>query len=614
MNRSAFNTRVYLTAFLLFIFFILIVIKLFNLHFSEKIIIPDSLPADTGRGYILDRNGYVLALSIATESIFANPEEISDPLLVARALSPIVGVPAATILERIQRGRRFVWIQRKTDDSVAAAVRELQIRGIHFRKEYKRVYPYRDLASNLIGFVGIDNTGLEGLEHRFDQLLSGRDEVVRDESAREIYQKKNLRLTIDRLIQNIAEEELGSAVRGIRAVQGAAVVFDIESGRVLALAKVPAFDLNRYQNYNPQIRRLYTVVDSFEPGSTLKVIAAASLLEHNPAVFKKEYVCEGKIDVGGVTINCLHEHGRVNMTDIIRYSCNSGIIQAVMNLDRKNFYSTLRKFGFGEPTGAGIPGETSGILRPVNQWSGLSRYSISIGHEISVTSLQMAAAFGAIANKGVYVAPSIVEGVEKPDGTVVQSYYPGSRGRIMKEDDAALLMGMMRQAVADGTGRRAESGYYQTLGKTGTSQKFMKSLGAYSDKNISSFIGVAPYKNPKICVFVVIDDPGDNLTGGAAAAPVFKKIIERVLPYMGIGGADITALEIKKSPGGKLFSGNAMPDLRGMNFYEVSGILADLNRSLGIKHYIKGAGTVAAQRPLPGTVLKENDTIIINMR
>ena len=614
MNRSAFNSRVYLTAFLLFAFFILIVIKLFNLHFSDKIIIPDRAPTDTGRGYILDRNGYVLALSIVTESIFANPEEISDPLLVARALSPIVGVPVRTIHERLERGRRFVWIQRKTDDAVAAAVKELGIRGIRFRKEYKRVYPYRDLASNVIGFVGIDNTGLEGIEHRFDALLSGRDEIVKDEISREIYQKKNLRLTIDRLIQNIAEEELASAVRVNRAEQGAAVVFEIESGRILALAKIPSFDLNRYQNFNSQIRSLYTVVDSFEPGSTLKVIAAASLLEHNPAAFKKEYVCEGKVDVGGVTINCLHEHGRVNMTDIIRYSCNAGIIQSVMGLDRKNYFSTLAKFGFGKSTGSEIPGEASGILRPVNQWSGLSRYSISIGHEISVTSLQMAAAFGAIANRGVYVAPSIVEGIEKPDGTLVKGFYPRSRGRIMKEEDAAVLMGMMRQAVVNGTGRRAESRYYQTLGKTGTSQKFIRSLGAYSDKNISSFIGVAPYKNPRVCVLDVIDDPGDNLTGGAAAAPVFKNITERVLPYMGIGGDDLTSLEIKRSPAGKLFSGNTMPDLRGMNFYEVSGILSDLNRSLGIKHYIKGTGTVAAQRPLPGTVLKENDTIIINMR
>lgn len=614
MNRSAFNSRVYLTAFLLFAFFVLIVIKLFNLHFSDKIIIPDKAPADTGRGYILDRNGYVLALSIVTESIFANPEEISDPLLVARALSPVAGISAQTILERLERGKRFVWIRRKTDDTVAAAVRELGIRGIHFRKEYKRVYPYRELASSVIGFVGIDNTGLEGIEHRFDSLLSGRDEVVKDEIAREIYQKKNLRLTIDRLIQNIAEEELGEAVRGKRAEQGAAVVFEIESGRVLALAKIPSFDLNRYQNYNQQIRSLYTVVDSFEPGSTLKVIAAASLLEHNPAAFNKEYVCEGKIDVGGVTINCLHEHGRVDMNDIIRYSCNSGIIQSVMNLDRKSYYSTLSRFGFGKSTGADIPGEASGILRPVNQWSGLSKYSISIGHEISVTSLQMAAAFGAIANRGVYVAPSIVEGVEKPDGTLVKGYYPRSRGRVMKEEHAAVLMGMMRRAVSDGTGRRAESGFYQTLGKTGTSQKFLQSLGAYSDKNISSFIGVAPYKNPKICVLVVIDDPGDNLTGGAAAAPVFKNITERVLPYMGIGGDDLTGIEIKKSPAGKLFSGNTMPDLRGMNFYEVSGILADLNRSLDVKHFIKGTGIVAAQRPLPGTALKQNDTIIINMR
>jgi len=297
MNRSAFNRRIYLTAFLLFVLFFLITIKLFNLHFSEKIIIPHADPVDTGRGYILDRNGYVLALSIVKESIFANPEEISDPLLVARALSPVVEVSVPKLLERLQKGKRFVWIKRRADDSVVESVRALNIKGINFRNEYQRMYPYNDLAAGIIGFVGVDNTGLEGLEHRFNSVLSGRDEIVKDEIAREIYQKKNLRLTIDRLIQNIAEEELQSAVAGHRADQGAAVVLEVQTGRILALAKVPSFNLNRYRDYNQHIRKVFTVVDSFEPGSTLKIIAAASLLENRPDLLKKEYVCEGKIDV-----------------------------------------------------------------------------------------------------------------------------------------------------------------------------------------------------------------------------------------------------------------------------------------------------------------------------
>jgi cell division protein FtsI/penicillin-binding protein 2 len=614
MNRSAFNRRIYLTAFLLFVLFLLVTIKLFNLHFSEKIIIPHPAPVDTGRGYILDRNGYVLALSIVKESIFANPEEISDPLLVARALSPVVDISASSLLERLQRGKRFVWIKRKADDSVVESVKALNIRGIHFRNEYQRVYPYNDLAAGVIGFVGVDNTGLEGLEYSYNSILSGRDEIVIDEISREIYQKKNIRLTIDRLIQNIAEEELHAAVTSHRADQGSVVVLEVKTGRILALANIPSFNLNRYRDYNQHIRKVFTVVDSFEPGSTLKIVAAASLLEHRPDLLKKEYICTGKVEIAGVTINCLHEHGRVDMKDIIRYSCNSGIIQSMMNLEKKNYYVTLRNFGFGQETGAGLPGETAGILRPVDQWSGLSKYSMSIGHEIAVTSLQMAAAFGAIANKGVYMRPAIIESVEKPDSSVVKSFYPVSRGRIIKEKNAALLMKMMKETVETGTGRRAFSSFYKNAGKTGTSQKFIKALGSYSDRNISSFVGIAPYRNPQICVLVVIDDPGDNLTGGAAAAPVFKRIIERVLPYMGTGVRDIASAELKKSPDPGLFKGNKMPDLRGMNFQEISGILADMSSSPGVKYYIKGTGRVFAQKPLPETVLKNGDKVIINMR
>lgn len=614
MNRSAFNRRVYLTAFLIFVIFLLIILKLFNLHFSEKIIIPPSEVIDTGRGYILDSNGYVLAISVVKESIFANPEEINDPALVARALSPILKKNVPWIQERLQRGKRFVWLLRKADDSVVDAVKALNIKGIHFRNEYKRMYPYNELAAGVIGFVGVDNTGLEGIEHQFNSLLSGRDEIVKDEISRQIYQKKNLRLTIDRLIQNIAEEELGLAISKHRASQGSAVVLDVKSGRILALAKAPSFNLNRYQDYNLQVRKLFSVVDAFEPGSTLKIIAAAALLEHRPDLFKKDYLCKGEVEVGGVIINCLHEHGKVSMMDILKYSCNAGIIQSVMGLDRGKYYDTLGKFGFGKETGSGLPGEAEGILRPVNQWSGLSKYSIAIGHEIAVTSLQMAAAFGAIGNKGVYMRPSIVESVEKPDGTIVKSFYPGSNGRIMKEEHAALLMKMMKETVDSGTGRRAFSSYYGNTGKTGTSQKYIKSMGAYSDRNISSFVGITPYSDPQICIVVVIDDPGDNLSGGAAAAPVFKKITERVLPYLGTGGRAMVSVELKKSSSRGLFTGNTMPDLRGMDFQEISGILADINRSLGVSYYIKGKGRVFAQNPLPGVVLKNTDSVIINMR
>ena len=270
----------------------------------------------------------------------------------------------------------------------------------------------------------------------------------------------------------------------------------------------------------------------------MKIIALSSLLENKPEALKKEYFCEGFVDINDVRINCLHKHGKVNMDQIIAQSCNAGMIQSVKNLEKKDLYKTLRKFGFGAQTGIELPGEAEGILRPVAQWSGLSKYSMSIGHELSVTSIQLAAAFNAIANGGVYVTPSLIEKIEKPDGTLVQSFYPRTKGRIIKQEDASTLMKMMRDVVSSGTGKRADSVYYQIAGKTGTSQKFSSAAGGYSDRNVSSFVGIAPYQNPKICMVVVIDDPEDRFTGGASAAPVlmqYNRPYTSVFRYRGKG-------------------------------------------------------------------------------
>ncbi len=614
MNRSVFQRRVYFTGFILLVVVFFFILKLFSLHFSDKIILPEKKPINTGRGYILDRNGFVLAVSIKSDSLFANPEEIGNPVAVAKVLSPVVGISQKTLIFKFKKAKRFVWIKRKCDDSIADKIRDMGIKGLHFRKEYRRIYPYDNLASNIIGFVGTDNKGLGGVEYGYDSILSGHDEVVKDEISRDIYQKKNVRLTIDRYIQHVAEAELKGAVEKHRAKQAAAVVLEVGTGRILALAKYPSFNPNFYHNYSGTSRNNFSVADSFEPGSTLKVIAVASLLKNRPGVMKEKFTCKGSVDVNGVVINCLHVHGEVDVKDVIRYSCNAGMIQSVQHLSRKAYYQTLRQFGFGKATGAGLPGETDGILRPVSTWSGISKYSMAIGHEISVTSIQMAGAFGAIANDGVYMMPSILEGVEKPDGTVVKGFYPRSRGRIIKSSNAAILMKLMRGVVETGTGKRASSKFYKTLGKTGTSQKFVRSLGEYTDRNVSTFAGIAPFENPKICVFVVIDDPADRAGGGAAAAPVFARIIDRVLPYEGVGGRDVTDLKVRKTSGELDLPDEVVPDFRSMNAGGAAVVLSVMTSKYGKKYSIKGSGTVYAQKPDPGTLLKNTEKIFLYMR
>jgi cell division protein FtsI (penicillin-binding protein 3) len=614
MDKSVFKKRVLITGCILSVILFFFVLKLFNLHFSERIILPGKEPVENGRGYIFDREGYLLALSIEFDSVYVNPQELKDPSAAASILAPVVNTPSSELLSKFSGNKKFIWLIRRCDDQLSAKIKSMKIKGLYFTKEYKRVYPYNTLAANVIGFVGLDNSGLDGIEYRYNKVLSGKDEVVKDEISREIYQKKNLTLTIDRYIQHVAEDELSKAMLLHRAAQGSVVILEVDTGRVLSFAKYPSFDPNNFGSYNSAVRSNFSFVDSFEPGSTMKIITLAALLENKPDSVNKEYFCEGFVDINDVRINCLHNHGKVNMDQIISQSCNAGMIQSVKSLEKKDLYKTLRKFGLGVPTGLELPGEAEGIVRPVAQWSGLSKYSIAIGHEISVTSIQLAAAFNAIANGGVYVTPSLIEKIEKPDGTLVQGFYPRTKGRIIKQEDASILMKKMRDVVASGTGKRADSIYYQIAGKTGTSQKFSSAAGGYSDRNVSSFVGIAPYQNPKICMLVVIDDPEDRFTGGASAAPVLMKITDRILPYFGIGGKDVSSLRVKRSQLVNKFEFQTIPDLRGMNTSEAAEVLRVLGEKYGVKYYIKGSGRVYGQKPVPGNGIKQGESIILFMR
>jgi len=615
LNQEVFKKRIYATALLFIIIVLLFIIKIFNLHFSEKIILSQKEPKDNGRGFILDKNGYHLAMSIEYNSVFANPAEVEKTDSNIFNLSSVLGIPVSEIKDKLTSNKKFVWLLRKCDEETIKKVQSLKIKGIYLRKEYRRVYPYNDLASNIIGFVGVDNNGLEGIEYNFDKILSGKDEIVNDETDYPAYQPKDITLTIDRFIQHVAEEELSKTIKSTNARQGAVIIMEVKTGRILAFAKKPSFNPNNLTLISREQLNNFSFVDAFEPGSTFKVMALIALMENNPEALQKGYFCDGYIDINGVHINCLHKHGNVTIRDIIAYSCNVGMIQAVQPLHKTAFYEMLKKFGFGEKTGIEIPGEATGILRPVKQWSGLSKYSLSIGHEISVNSIQLTAAFNAIANDGVYMSPSIIEKISKKDGSPTRSFFPTSKGRVINISVAKAALASMRDVVVRGTGKRADSAFYQIAGKTGTAQKFSSDTGAYSNRNISSFIGIAPYDNPVITMLVVFDDPGDKKTGGVIAAPVFMNIVERTLPYLGLGGKDISNLRVKKtSQGMQRMDYTTMPDLSGMTISEASIVLQDLTLHYDIKYYVKGYGRVAAQKPSAGTKLNKNDSVFIILK
>jgi cell division protein FtsI (penicillin-binding protein 3) len=614
MNQKVFRKRVLVTGLFITGIAFFFIYRLAELHFSSRIFIAPKNNFETKRGYIKDKNGDLLAVSVEKYSLFINPKEINNPAVISKALSPFVGLREKSFQAKLNKDKSFVWIKRKIDDNEYAKIKNLNLKGIHFIKEYHRVYPHEMLAANILGFADIDNNGLEGIEYKFNDLLQSRDRFAIFGSEDKTRFKNSIVLTIDKFIQYIAEKEIKQAVINSNSLQGAALVFEVKTSKVLAIAKYPSFNPNYYYKYSKEDRGSFTVVNAFEPGSTLKVIALAAILEKNPAALQREYNCTGSMVIGDTTVNCTKVHGKVNMTDIIKYSCNVGIMQAIKSVSKDDFMETLKKFGFGEKTDIELPGEASGILRPVEDWSGLSKYSISLGQEISVTSLQMAAAFSAIANGGVYLYPTIIERIESDNGAVSQNFSVRSKGRIISSNNASRILQMMRTVVSGGTGELADFEYYSPAGKTGTAQKSIK--GVYTgNKNTASFIGIAPLRNPDICVFVVLDEPRKSTSGGEAAAPAFAKIAKRALVYRGekvnkIAAKDPVNIQTRE----RKFDGVTMPDFRGLLMSESIELLIKMQNKYSIKYNFTGSGKVYSQNPAPGSRLTGKIQITLNLR
>lgn len=612
MNLGKFKRRAYITGFLILSAACFFIFTLFGLHFSDLIIISNKRNPVVKRGYIRDRNGYLLALSIERNSLFANPEEIENHEEIEQKLAPLIGESTGFIRSRIIRKKKFVWLRRKLDDETVERIKKMQLKGLHFKKEFKREYPHGHLASNILGFVGVDNRGLEGIEYKYNDVLTGGPE--RSLSDTKIVRGHNISLTIDRFIQHVAEQALAEGVIAVNAEQGAAVVMEVKTGRILAIAKYPSFNPDSYYRASSFTRRNFTIVDAFEPGSTLKILAMATILEQVPESQRSQYHCTGEIKIYDEVIKCTRTHGELTLDEIIKYSCNVGIITAMKPVNRKAFYALLHRFGFGRKTGIELPGEIDGILRPVSAWSGLSKYSIAIGHEISVNSVQMVAAFGAIANGGIYQVPSILESIERGDGSIVQSFYPRTKGRILSRAIAMRLLKMMHGVVLGGTGTKAALRYYTAAGKTGTSQKPMKRGGYYPDKFTASFIGIAPLENPDICILVVVDEPKGVNTGGEVAAPIFSQIAQRILPYRGVKKTIVPITAPRRMRFPVNITKGIVPDFKGLLLSEALHVLIEMQKRNRIDYVIVGEGRVFAQSPPENTRISGSQKIVLYLR
>ncbi len=619
------------------------------------------------RGELLDRQERQLARSIQTVSLFLDPDGLDVATLDrnAQQLSKSLGLKQAELAKEFHDAaaakKRFIWIARRLDADFANKTVELNLPGVQMQLEPKRYYPNGSLAAHVLGYVGLDGKGLGGVEQFYNAKISGEAGklfVEKDASGKpyesyEIASKpgQTVVLTIDQTIQYQAEQALQAAVQRSRAKSGTVIVLDPRSGEILALANAPTFDPNKVSEAKPETRSNWALQNIYEPGSTFKVVAFSAALEKKLAKVDDRIDCQmGAITVAGRVIHDHHPFGSLTIAEALAKSSNVAAIKLGLRVGDPTMYDYIKRFGFGSKTGIELPGETNGILRKVERWQPSSIGSIAIGQEIGVTPVQMAAAFGALANDGVRISPHLIREVRDAGGNVVYRAQPEQR-RVISAETAIALRGMLEGVTLNGTAKKAQLDGYSAAGKTGTAQKIDPKTKAYSaTKFVGSFVGFAPVSNPQVVIIVVIDEPAGAYHGGDVAAPIFREVAEQVLPALNV----MPDIETKSAPdliaqsntdperaakiqeeqaqsekqrkatmptvdsnGGR--SGEVvyavatkkamlMPDLRGRSVRDVARTCAQL----GLQVEARGEGRVLKQNPSAGTEVNTGQLVYVD--
>lgn len=581
------------------------------------------------RGSIFDGRGDPLAVSLVAESLYADPVQIKDPEQAAAKLKKHLKKSEKELVRLLSSKKRFVWLQRKLDPTVADQIRDLKVFGLQFVTERKRYYPQASTAAHVLGFTGLDPRGLEGVELEYDRQLqgeAGRLVSLRDARGRGLASEdqlvqggvagNDLFLTMDRSLQYIAEKELARVVQETGAVGGTVVMLEPASGRVLAMASQPDYNPNSAGRYKASKRRNRAVCDMYEPGSTFKPFLVAGVLEEGLVRPEQKIYCEnGRYSVGGKTIRDHKKHKKLTLTEVLKFSSNIGSAKLGKALERERFYSYIRDFGFGEQTGLDLPGEAGGLLRPSSRWFEIDLAAISFGQGLSVTPIQMASAMGVIANGGLLMEPYLVERVVGSDGQQIQKRLPQVRRRVVSEKTASEVKEMMVTVTEPGgTGTRAALPGYRVAGKTGTAQKVDTVTGGYSpDKRVSSFVGFVPADNPALVLSVTVDEPQGKAYGGLVAAPVFARIASQTLSHLNIlpkgSVATLTKSQMDEEPLPDMVAeiidvatsdGLRMPNFSGMSYRQVLQMMEKKNLNLKLS----GSGEVVKQYPAPGQIIR----------
>ncbi len=497
------------------------------------------------RGIIYDRQGRELAMSISVDSVFAVPTEMPNEASTISLIARITKQDPRELLARCQAAKTFCWLARKPEPEISARIRSLNLRGIYFQKESKRYYPKNELAAQVLGYVGMDDEGLSGIEREFEDQMHGRpgQMIISVDAHKKWFGSvekqpepgQNIVLTIDEKIQYIAERELETAMQQTHAEAGSVIVENPRTGEILALANRPTFNPNLTLEITPQKLKNHAVSDVYEPGSTFKLVTISGALEEKVTRPDEVFDCQmGSIVYNGMRIRDSKPHGLLPVSDVLAESSDVGAIKIALRLGEDRFYKYIRSFGFGQQTGIELPGETRGLTKPVNRWSKVSIAAISMGQEIGITPLQLAGLVSTMANDGVYVAPRIVAATTQPQSTPQMiAFHPVNERRVLSSFTAAEMRQMMQGVVLHGTGKKALLIGYSSAGKTGTAQKVDPTTHAYSHtKYVGSFAGFAPINNPAITVAVILDSAVGLHQGGQISAPVFQRIAQQVLEYL----------------------------------------------------------------------------------
>jgi cell division protein FtsI (penicillin-binding protein 3) len=502
----------------------------------ETVVVP------AGRGTIVDRNGEPLAIGKAATTIYANPRQVDDARNLTLSAGKILGADPAVLYPTLtDRSRGFVYVERKADPRKAEKLEALGYAGLGFYPEELRFYPQGPVAAQILGYAGLDNVGLEGLERSLEHTLSGMpgsQTIVKDPFGRALdvvetkpeTPGKDVRLTMDRQIQANAEEILADTVRRWSARSATAVVMDPKTGAILAMATAPRFNTNRFAKTRADRRRNRAVTDAYEPGSTFKLVTVAAALQEGMVSPSSSFRLPPTLKVADRTIRESHSRGtqRMSVREIVEYSSNIGTVTIAQRLGEGRLASWIDRFGFGKSTGIDFPGESPGFALPLDQWSGSTIGTVPIGHGIAVTPVQMARAYSVIANGGLLVRPHVIDRVEG------RSVAANRAQRVVSRDVAEQMLSMLRGVVVEGTGTEAAIPGYTVAGKTGTAAKIDPDGTYSSSRYVASFVGLVPASKPELVVMVMVDEPRGGYYGGTVAAPAFREIARFNLQYLEI--------------------------------------------------------------------------------